>query len=195
MMRMTALLMLITSCAAAQEDFEFENENILFVRYVNPEACDYPYNIPSFYSYDEYRDMEFSGTVNEDELYAQRSWWEVEYDDVMIYYQEEIEVVFGNSSDFRYMTYGEYRLTAHYGYDDELDDYHEKWLVHHARIDYNEEVLMYAYQPSSEAMIMELTINEPSVENIEFLRLLCYFYNGNDQDNTIYSTQSVITDE
>lgn len=188
---LTSLFALIFVLGFTQVD-TFQNETLLYQRYVDPEACDYPFNISYFYSYEEYLELKFNGVVNRDSLYAEREWFELDDDEDTTYYKEVILIYFGDPEHgFRSILFGSYHRYAYVGWDDETDEFWREWTMHSAVIDYVRKELRYTYLREPSFYPMHLLIEDPNVENIEFLKYLCYFYRNEDHKTTTFSMDNV----
>ncbi len=179
----------LSSTTNAQDTIKFENEHLLFLRYVNPEACDYPYNLSFFYSYDEFMDLKFSGSVSAEELVATRIWNEQDYQEDSITYKETITIKFGMAlHNIRNLISSSYECTAMYNYFNDSDEnIDENWLMHKLEINYHTAELSYFYQPDVYGKSYRLEVSDPSSENVEFYRNLIIFYKNKNNESTQFS--------
>ncbi|MFT5779818.1 MAG: hypothetical protein ACI837_002777 [Crocinitomicaceae bacterium] len=178
----------------AQEEVQFENHDLLSLRYVDPQACDYPSNLTFFYTYDEFEKLKFSGTVSPERLIAKRTWREVEYKDDSLTLVESIVIEFGDSDgDFRNIKSGSYVRWAFFDDADEDAETDEflipirAWQVHEASIDYTTMKMNYTFQRFSDSEKMHLEIVDPVMEQIDFFYGLCYFYDRKNNERTTFS--------
>lgn len=170
------------------QDVPFENSDLLSIPGIAPEACDYPLNIPYFYSIQDYSELKYSGTISENRLHASRTWEETFQGEVTTY-KEEIIIEFGYVENaFRNIRYASYTrwATQAQNYYDEYEDF-GLWLEQLVKIDYEKDSLFCAYTANVDDSAMCLSIVSPSIENVDALRSLCYFYRNNTQQNTVYT--------
>ena len=170
----------------------FTDSCILYLPFVDPGACDYPYNLAFFYSFDEYKKLKFSGVVNQDRLLATRTWIEEDYEGDSIIYEEEIYIQFGDSESYRNITNASYSCRQRFvlkaeEWDDDQEICNPSWPYQSAKIDYDKNELTYSYQRNFESPAMYLTIQNPAVEEISFLQNLCFFYRAENQTGTEFS--------
>ncbi len=168
---------------------EFEDTTLLYLNYVDPQACDYPHNLAFFHTYDEFETLRYRVQLSKDSLHAWREFHELNYDEDSVLRRETIRVHFGSSNDFRQITFAEYKLQGLEFFDEETDQYSNNWLIHHAQIDYEKDSLYYRYQRDDNYAVMEIEIAKPTVENIDFLMWLCYFYRNEDQERTRFKIE------
>ncbi len=172
----------LTEYYGSDEKYHFEDSSILMIPFVNPEACDYPYNLSMFYDFDEYEELKYTGFVDEGRLIAKRTWTDEEYNKETVEFKEEIRVFFGDMGSYRRIAWAQIIQTA---------SMHDKtWTVHKSTIDYRGDVTMnYQYQMEPDTPIMKLSMTDPSVENIDFLRNLCYFYQNENHKNVKFEVE------
>lgn len=163
---------------------KISDTTLLYLKFVDPEACDYPHNLAFFHTYEEYESLVYDVILSEDSLIATRTFYIMNYEKDSVKRKETIRIHFGESSDFRNIQWAEYTMIGFENYDTESKEYLDNWLIHFAQIDYVKERLYYRFQRDSYYAVMELTIGQPAIENIEFLQNLCYFYRSKNQNST-----------
>ena len=187
---MLIVVLLCSSYLVGQTE-KFEDTTLIYLNYVDPQACDYPHNLAFFHTYEEFEILRYQVEICADSLTATRTFYEPNYDEDSVLREETIRIHFGSSNDFRHITFAEYQLQAFEYPDPETGEYQDQWTIHFARIDYLKEELYYKFHRDPTFAIMELRIPKPAVENIEFLQYLCFFYrNGNNKNTQFKITEN-----
>jgi hypothetical protein len=178
------LFIILTNITHSQEE-KFKDRPIIYLKYVDPEKCDYPHNVPYFYSQSDYLNFKYSGTISKDSLVAERYWYELDYDEDSVKRYEKIVVLFGEpKEDFRYIKRASYIRVGLEDFNEETEEYDFQWNIHQVAIDYQTEILQYELQRHPTDAKMFLEIKKPAVELISFLEYLCFFYRNGNQDGT-----------